>query len=59
VLLVLGVGIGSLTWCSLLACAVAAARSRVGPRLLTAIDVGAGGAIVGFGGLLAYRTISD
>ncbi len=59
VLLVAGVGIGSLTWCSLLACACAAARSRIGPRLLTAIDVGAGGAIVGFGGLLAYRTLSD
>src|SRR4051812_32766505 len=31
VLLVLGVGIGSLTWCSLLAFAVAAGRRRVGP----------------------------
>ena len=34
VLLVLGVGIGSLAWCSLLACVCAAARQRVGPRLL-------------------------
>lgn len=59
VLLVTGVGIGSLAWCSLLACACAAARQRIGPRLLTAIDVGAGGAIVGFGGLLGYRTLSD
>jgi putative LysE/RhtB family amino acid efflux pump len=59
VLLVTGVGIGSLAWCSLLACACAAARARIGPRLLTAIDVGAGGAIVGFGGLLAYRTVTS
>ncbi len=59
VLLVLGVAIGSLAWCSLLACVCAAARQRVGPRLLQTIDVGAGGAIVGFGSLLAFRTLSD
>ncbi len=59
VLLVAGVAIGSLTWCSGLAAAVALARRRVGPRLLKAIDLGAGGAIVGFGGLLAFRTVSD
>lgn len=59
VLLVAGVGIGSLTWCSLLATACAVARPRVGPRLLTAIDVGAGGAIVGFGAVLGWRTLRD
>lgn len=58
VLLVAGVGVGSLAWCSLLACVCAAARSRVGPRLLQVVDVGAGGAIAGFGGLLAYRTVN-
>jgi putative LysE/RhtB family amino acid efflux pump len=59
VLLVVGVAIGSLSWCSLLASGVAAARRFVGPRLLQAIDVGAGGAITGFGGLLAWRTLHD
>lgn len=59
VLLVAGVGIGSLAWCSLLACACAVARRRIGPRLLQAVDVGAGGAIVGFGAVLGYRTLSD
>jgi putative LysE/RhtB family amino acid efflux pump len=59
VLLVTGVGIGSLAWCSILATICAAARPLVGPRLLQIVDVGAGGAIVGFGGLLAYRTIND
>jgi putative LysE/RhtB family amino acid efflux pump len=59
VLLVTGVAIGSLTWCSLLACGVAAARRRVGARLLKAVDIGAGGAIAGFGGLLAWRTLRD
>lgn len=59
VLLVTGVGVGSLTWCTTLACICAAARRYVGPRLLQSVDFGAGGTIVGFGGLLAYRTISD
>ena len=59
VLLVAGVGLGSATWCTLLACGVAVARRWVGPRLLQAVDVGAGTAIVGFGGVLAYRTLDD
>ena len=58
-LLVAGVGIGSLTWCTLLACGVAAARRYVGPRLLAAVDAGAGTAIAGFGGVLAYKTLDD
>jgi putative LysE/RhtB family amino acid efflux pump len=58
-LLVIGVAVGSATWCSLLACGVAVARRWVGPRLLQAIDVGAGGAIAGFGGVLAWRTLHD
>jgi putative LysE/RhtB family amino acid efflux pump len=57
--LIAGVAIGSLTWCSFLACAVAAARPWIGPRLLQAVDAGAGLAITGFGGVLAYRTIND
>ena len=57
VLLVAGVALGSLTWCSTLACGVAAARRWVGPRVLQAVDIGAGGAIAGFGGLLAWRTL--
>jgi putative LysE/RhtB family amino acid efflux pump len=58
-LLVVGVGLGSLTWTCLLACGVAVSRRWVGPRLLQAVDVGAGTAIAGFGGLLAYRTLND
>jgi putative LysE/RhtB family amino acid efflux pump len=58
-MLVLGVGIGSLTWCTLLACGVAVARRWVGPRLLQAVDVGAGTGIAAFGGVLAYRTLHD
>ena len=56
---VAGVGLGSLAWVTLLAVGVAAARRRVGPRLLTTLDAGAGTAIVGFGGLLAWRTLRE
>jgi putative LysE/RhtB family amino acid efflux pump len=59
VLLVAGVGLGSLTWTTLLASGVAVTRRWVGPRLLQAVDVGAGTAIAGFGALLAYRTLNE
>ena len=58
-LLLAGVGLGSLTWMSFLAAGVALARRRVGPRLLRAVDGVAGAGILGFGGLLAYRTLRD
>jgi putative LysE/RhtB family amino acid efflux pump len=59
VLLIVGVGTGSLTWCTLLACGVAAARRFVGPRLLQGVDAVAGVAIAAFGALLAVRTLRD
>jgi putative LysE/RhtB family amino acid efflux pump len=58
-LLVAGVGLGSLAWMTILAVGVSAARKRVGPRLLKAIDVGAGGAIVGFGAVLGVRAVGN
>src|SRR3954447_7914623 len=57
--LIAGVAFGSLAWCTFLACACAAARPWIGPRLLQAVDAGAGFAITGFGCVLAYRTIND
>jgi len=56
---VAGVGIGSMAWVTLLALGVAASRARVGPRLLKTLDAAAGTAIVGFGGLLAWRTLRE
>jgi len=56
---VIGVGLGSMAWVTVLAVGVAAARNRVGPRLLTSLDTAAGTAIVGFGGLLAWRTLRE
>jgi putative LysE/RhtB family amino acid efflux pump len=58
-LLLAGVGLGSLTWMSLLAGGVAIARRWVGPRMLRAVDGIAGAGILGFGSLLAFRTLRD
>ncbi len=57
--LLLGVGLGSLTWMTILAGGVSVARRYVGPRLLRTIDGVAGAGILGFGGLLAYRTLRE
>ncbi|MGH2947063.1 MAG: LysE family translocator [Solirubrobacteraceae bacterium] len=58
-LLLVGVGFGSLTWMTMLAGGVSVARRWVGPRLLRTIDGVAGAGILGFGGLLAYRTLRE
>lgn len=57
--LLAGVGIGSMTWMALLASGVSVARRWVGDRVLRAVDVLAGAGLLGFGGLLAYRTLDD
>jgi putative LysE/RhtB family amino acid efflux pump len=57
--LVLGVGIGSATWVSLLACGVAVARRSVGPRFVVVVDVLAGLGLLGFAGALGWRTATD
>ncbi len=57
--LLAGVGLGSLTMMSLLAGGVSVARRWIGPRLLRTVDGVAGAGVVGFGALLAYRTIRD
>jgi len=57
--LLAGVCVGSFAWFSILSAAVAWSRRRVGPRLVAAIDAVSALAIVGFAGLLGYRTLSD
>jgi putative LysE/RhtB family amino acid efflux pump len=54
-----GVCVGSFLWFSILSAAVAWSRQRVGPRLVGAIDAVSALAIVGFAGLLGYRTLRD
>ena len=58
-LLVVGVGAGSLTWVSFMAGAVALARRSVGTRAMRAAELFAGVGLVGFGGALAYGTAHD
>jgi threonine/homoserine/homoserine lactone efflux protein len=57
--LLVGLAAGTLAWYGGFALAVAAARHRVGPRLLSAVDVGIGGGLVAFGGLLGYRALRE
>ena len=48
-----------MTWMALLASGTSVARRWVGDRALRAVDVIAGAGLLGFGGLLAYRTLND
>jgi putative LysE/RhtB family amino acid efflux pump len=57
-LLVVGVGLGSLAWVSTLATGTAVARRAIGQRAVRAADAIAGIGLVGFGGALAYNTLS-
>ena len=59
VLLLAGVGCGTLTAFTGLSALVALVRSRFGPRLLTAVDVVAGAGLLGFAGVLGWRTAHD
>jgi hypothetical protein len=54
-----GVGLGSLTWMTILAGGVSITRRWVGPWLLRTVDGVAGAGVLGFGALLAYRTLRD
>lgn len=56
--LVAGVAIGTFTWFLALSVGLSLARRRVGPRLLVVVDVVSGLLMLGFAGLLAYRTVS-
>ena len=58
-LLVAGVGCGTLTWFTILSLALTVGRPRVGPRLLPAIDAGAGLGLLGFAGVLGVRSVRD
>ena len=58
-LLLAGVGLSSLTWMTILAGGVSVASRCVGPRLLRTVDGVAGAGVLGFGALLAYRTLRD
>jgi putative LysE/RhtB family amino acid efflux pump len=58
-LLLAGVGLGSLTWMTLLASVVAGARRVIGDRLLRAVDVLAGAGLLAFAAALGVRTLRE
>jgi putative LysE/RhtB family amino acid efflux pump len=58
-LLVTGVAAGSLTWGSLLATGVSAARRALGARAMRLADLVSGLGLIGFGGTLAFTAAHD
>jgi putative LysE/RhtB family amino acid efflux pump len=58
-LLLAGVGLGSMTWMCLLTSGIAVARHSVGDRFVRAVDVIAGVGLLAFGAALAWRTAHD
>ena len=59
VLLVVGVGLGSLVWVTTLATGAAVARRAIGYRAVRVADAVAGLGLLGFGAGLAYTTLHD
>lgn len=57
--MLLGVGLGTLTWYGGFSAIVALFKDRVGNRLLRLIDIGTGLGLIGFGGLLGYRVLQE
>jgi threonine/homoserine/homoserine lactone efflux protein len=57
--LLLGVGLGTLSWYGGFSTAVALVRKRVGEGLLRFVDIVSGCGLVGFGGLLGYRALHE
>ena len=55
--LLLGVGLGTVTWYGGFSTAVVLVRRRVGERLLKLVDIISGIGLIGFGALLGYRTL--
>jgi putative LysE/RhtB family amino acid efflux pump len=57
--LLVGVGVGSMAWFTVLAGGLQLLGRRIGDRGLRVVDVVAGAGLLGFGGLLAVRTAHD
>jgi len=57
--LLVGVGIGSMAWFTLLAVGLRILGRRLGEQGLRVVDAAAGMGLIAFGGLLAVRTVQD
>jgi threonine/homoserine/homoserine lactone efflux protein len=54
-----GIGVGSFAWFTVLSLGMAVLRRRIGDRGLRAADALAGLGLLGFGGLLGWRTVRN
>jgi putative LysE/RhtB family amino acid efflux pump len=59
VALLVGIGLGSLAWFTILSSAVSVSRRWLRPPVLRGLDACAGLALTGFGALLGYRAVTD
>ena len=59
VALLIGVAAGSFAWMAALSTAVSLARRRVGPGAVRTVDVVAGTGLLGFAGLLGWRSLRE
>ena len=57
--LLVGIGLGSLAWFTILTSAVSFSRRWLRPPVMRGVDVCAGLALTGFGALLGYRAVTD
>jgi putative LysE/RhtB family amino acid efflux pump len=57
--LLLGVGLGTMTWFTILSLSLHAMRRRVSDRVLASIDIGSGVGILGFAGVMGWRAARD
>jgi threonine/homoserine/homoserine lactone efflux protein len=56
VALLLGIGLGSLAWFVVLSAVTSVARHRLGPRTIRWVNAASGIGLMGFGGLLGWRS---
>ena len=52
-----GVGLGSIAWFTVLSTSASLVRRRIGPRTVRAVDLASGVGILGFAGVLGYKTL--
>jgi putative LysE/RhtB family amino acid efflux pump len=57
--LLVGVGLGTLSWYGGFSTGVALVRKRIGTRLLRVVDTASGAGLIGFGSLLGYRSLHE
>ncbi len=57
VLFLVGIGVGSLSWFTILSAAASVARRHLNVRVVRWVDAASGAGLVGFGGILGWRVV--